>query len=369
MSAEIPFTDPHRQPPDDSRCKRLEHVFKPFFISLQVAGLYYPADYTQDGKLRWSVKRVYCTMNICLLWLGFVRILTIYDVSKETFNVTLFFKIVISTWSLVCAIQATSLYRGCSEVFPKFGRLWNELEKSEDANFHIKLKKKIAIYMIVGWLLVIFNIIFCLLVTFNTHLMDITFLPLTPDSEYYTTYQIILSAVTVWQSAAWVLPVVVSVVFAKYFINKYEMLAKMMKNNTADGKMEASELKGYRRQHEKITELVQCADDGMNACAAGVIVCNMAIICLIMYIIIWSSNVATNALNMATNLFWILTATACLCTFIVGGHHINIQVRLHAEPYTVVVNLHVNVNFKIHVSSHNWIVGIFFKIYKSNQTI
>ena len=338
MSAVIPFTDPHKQPPDDSRCKSFDQVFKSFFISLQLAGLYYPAEFTPDGKLRWTPKRVYCTINICLLWLVFARTISIYDFSNEAFDITLFFKIIVSMWTLVCAIQATSIYRGCSEILPKFGRLWNELEKSEDVDFHLKLKRKITIYMVFGWLLVILNVILNALVTFTTNLMEISILPLNSDSEYYTTYKIILSAVVVWQSTAWIFPIVVSVVFAKYFIYKYEMLDKMMKNNTVDGKMEASELKVYRRQHDKITELVQVADDAMKACAAGVIVCNTTIICLITYIMIWSSNVATNALNLATNLFWILTAVACLCTFLVGGHQINLQVWLYVEPCTAKIN-------------------------------
>ena len=335
MSAVIPVSEPHKILRNSSN-KRIAHVFKPFFISAQLAGLYYPVKYTPVGKQKWTLTRVYCAGNMCLLWLSFVRTLAIYDYSNEEFNAILFFKLVASLWVLLCAVQATTLYLSCSEKFPKFESLWNEIVKADDSCYHVKLRRNITIYMIIGWLLVCLNVLTLVYAMFMTDLLVVYMLPLTSDNRYYIIYQIFLSGIILWQSISWIFTPILLIVFTKYFIYKYQLLEEKIKNDAKDSQMEASNLRLYRLEHDKVTQLVQRADDVMNPCAAGVILCNIAIICLIMYITIWNSDANTKPVSMTANFFWIISSSICMSIFVVGGHRINYRVFLYSTSLLLV---------------------------------
>ena len=328
MSAVIPISEPHKIP-RESRNNQIAHVFKPFFISAQLAGLYYPVQCTPEGKQGWTFTRLYCAGNVCLLWLSFGRTLAIYDYSDEGFNAILFFKLVASLWVLLCAVQATAVYLSCSENFPKFEHLWNEIVQADDSSYHIKLRRNITIYMVIGWLLVCVNVLTIVYAIFMTDLLVVYMLPLTSENRYYITCQIFLSAIVIWQSTSWIFPTILLIVFTKYFIYKYQLLGQKIKNNARDNQMAASNLRLYRLEHDKVTQLVQRADDVMNPCAAGVLLCNIAIICLIMYITIWNSDANTNPVSMTANFFWIICSSICISIFVVGGHLINYRVCLY----------------------------------------
>ena len=76
-------------------------TFKPVMTMLKCFGIYFDIDKQGFGKSKWTMNRIYCTLVLCIVWLGFARSCYPYRYESE-FGAVLFTKLINSAWVSFC---------------------------------------------------------------------------------------------------------------------------------------------------------------------------------------------------------------------------------------------------------------------------
>ena len=113
----------------------LFQAMKPFFLSMKIVGLYFcktykgPEDENIKPKCRVTCSFVFSTIILFINWLNLLRLLSSLTTDFE-FGTTVFMKIVMTVWVLLCTINTTSCWLGCYRVegLPQFFIEWHQVQ-------------------------------------------------------------------------------------------------------------------------------------------------------------------------------------------------------------------------------------------------
>ena len=193
-----------------------DQLFQPLLKSLSVFGLHFKSETSSIGKILWTPGRMYSTVVVTVIWFRFICTLTAFTPSEE-FGALLFFKLVNSCFSLLCAFQATALHFSCLKTFKKFNMLWNEVERFNPVDQVTPIRKCISGITVVGWVLTVSNIAMIFALGSFTTMLDVSALPFTRGHSYFTVALGLSMVTSVWLSAAWIMAVIKNLAMAHYF--------------------------------------------------------------------------------------------------------------------------------------------------------
>ena len=302
-----------------------DDVFKSLLRSLPIFGLYFRAETTTSGKVRWTAGRVYGAVVVVMLWLFFLRTLMPFQYT-DNFGPQLFNKLAATTWAFLCASQGTAMHISSLKTFPRFKSLWNELEETPDFEFMTKFKDCLFVSVVLGWFLHTSNVLLGIAIGMFTNTMAPMLLPFLPGELLFVVSKITILIGAIWMSSAWIFSSITNILIARYLRYKFISLRIAIQTAVEDfnQKRAALDLKYFRQKHEQVTRLVQCADVTLQWQMVSVVVCNIAIVCLTLYELIWYIDV-NEAPTVIGNLFWMVVTSTTLFT-IVGYAY-----RVHAE--------------------------------------
>ena len=274
--------------------------------SLPIFGLYFHAETTTSGKVRWTAGRVYGVVVVVMLWLFFLRTLMPFQFT-DNFGPKLFNKLAATTWAFLCASQATAMHISSLKTFTQFKSLWNELEETPDIEFMTKFKDYLFVSVVVGWFLHTSNVLLGIAIGMFTNTMAPMLLPFRPGELLFVISKIIILIGAIWMSSAWIFTSITNILIARYLRYKFISLRIAIQTAVEDfnQKRAVLDLKYFRQRHEQVTRLVQCADVTLQWQMVSVVVCNIAIVCLTLYELIWYIDV-NEAPTIIGNLFWII---------------------------------------------------------------
>ena len=138
--------------------------------------------------------------------------------------------------ALLCASQVATWYWGSFENMCRYRQLWTELHKSEN-NRDCPMMARRTAWTLVGVAATVITTNWAVLtyMIFNTKLLDLIQLPLTPKSHYYIYCQIISIIVALWQSGSWIMPIVINYVMTRTLTESFQKLNKEIENGVSEG--------------------------------------------------------------------------------------------------------------------------------------
>ena len=240
--------------------------------------------------------------------------------------ILLFNELVSSCWTLLCAFQISAFHFSSLNTFDRFNILWNELEKSTNAAGHAALKRRVWICTFVGWFLVIGDLIMFVGMNSLTDTSDTTLLFVTQENRYFIVMHMFVMVASVWLSGSWIFPLLTNLVISNYLRHKYTVLNLDLRHAMIHSQQDNSflDIQRYRTKHEQITKLVQCADQVLQMQMATLIINDIAVVCLIMYVIIWYRSL--DAMYLFTIIFWLGYALIALFKVTYNAYRVNSEV-------------------------------------------
>ena len=138
--------------------------------------------------------------------------------------------------ALLCASQVATWYWGSFENMCRYRQLWTELHKSEN-NRDCPMMARRTAWTLVGVAATVITTNWAVLtyMIFNTKLLDLIQLPLTPESHYYIYCQIISIIVALWQSGSWIMPIVINYVMTRTLTESFQKLNKKVESGVSEG--------------------------------------------------------------------------------------------------------------------------------------
>ena len=161
---------------------------------------------------------------------------------------------------------------------------------------HAALKKRIYIYVVLGWIWILLNIV-------NASYIAIKH---TVNADSFVFYLQVVSAIYTY--AIWIPPFVLFTCLTDTLITGFknfnQKLSETIRNNPT---YFYDSLSGIRDMHRRLSNLVVAADSVLNQIAAVIIMTNLTMICCSLYSIIYSIYYLDDPIGMLASAVWFST--------------------------------------------------------------
>jgi len=236
----------------------------------------------------------------------------------------LFFKVIVVTWMILCAISQTTYV-----AISYNGSLDRMLQRIQISGICAKFSRKVAvIYTAIAWAMVLLNAGFVMYsLFFSGGYMDSMLAPIT--TYFYVSDllipRIVIYPVLVYFTAAWVFPHAMCFMLATIFTKQYQMLSisfERMLAKSDERRLSGSDIESIRQRHQEISMSVNDTDDFLMFHNAGAFCCQLGNSILILYNLIYfrASNDPVVIIMLA---YWMLGLLFALSVTTAGGIMVN----------------------------------------------
>ena len=306
----------------------IQKVLLPLIVSMRILGLYFE----KKNKLRTTrqFSRFYCLFVSVILWLNFIRILTIFTADSR--QQTLLLNLANTVLMVSGALVHTSCYRasvrgGILEVLQTFN-------KDICPRWANQLRIKVLILVVIAWSITVFTLISgsyalfsddgyrnTMLAPFNTIILNSSPLTLHVVSVLILVLLFYAAGSTCF-SLQW--NYVLSSIMSHEFKECTKMLCDIIKNSEA-GKLD---FEMVRSRHQTLCRLVEKVDDCVCLSNATYVVEFIFVIILYLYRFMCDPTaMINNPFDLFDCLFWIVSCVFGLSLVARAGIMINQSVR------------------------------------------
>jgi len=234
---------------------------------------------------------------------------------------------------LLCAISYSTYfavsYSGslCSVLY--------DVKLSEDC---AKYCRKIAlIYTCLSWMNFMMSVAFTTYSMFFTGgYLDIL---IAPVKTYINVSDLFIPRIAIcffgfYMNAAWIFPHTMGFMLAKIFSRQYENLGDAFDRTLRrcdERRLSDSDVETFRQRHQDISMNLKQADDLLRFHNAGAFCCQLCIVILLLYVLIFLRSRAADPVVLMMHVFWLLGASSGLTLTTAGGIMVNHYVRTSAN--------------------------------------
>jgi hypothetical protein len=261
------------------------------------------------------------------------------------FGPILFQQIAFIAWSLFCAISATCIsilslrQNGLHTFYLQLQYLTDCFASAECGQY---ARQKTTMYTVVGWLVLLVNMVYGGYGLYGTPAWESILYPITLSSPYYYVAAGVYLIVHLYLSAAWTLGAVFTFLVCKIIYHEFVTFNKALKQVTSGRKDVKDNIQRLRSWHQHLCHLVETADDMLTVEIGAGFVLYIVIECVVIYNLIWDQNVSSDILSLVTVISWVLLSMFHMALLSVAGGIVNevvstiiIILLLHEIPITV----------------------------------
>ena len=332
--------------------KTIADGLAPLLGSMKLFGLYFtrpPQDAGDDRNERsrkWNVNVIYGAAIVTLLWINFVRMLSVFT-QDDMYGPLLFFKLIDVIWSTQAAISQTAFYAACFS-----GRLALVFRQPLDDSSARHGRKFAAVLAVVAWTIIIScSVIFIYGLFFADGIMDVVIAPF--QCHIITSHLVVPRIITLfiifYLLSAYIFSQAMTFVLAMIFSNQFIRVSKALASCLDNKKRQMSDLdiERLRQKHQEISMTVTDADDYLMFSNASAFCCQLCCFIILLYWTIFFNSFVNDPVLFTSQVFWILLLSVGLTLTAAGGiivHHYVSRVRvsliccfLLAQVYTLCI--------------------------------
>ena len=286
---------------------------------------------TKSRRKLFQYHTIYCVAVLTLFVVFFVRSVSIFFIGEDA-GENFTFKIVVATWSFQITLNVAIMLKAshprwgnqklaCQNWDTKVVALMDCLEVYLNVN---KLQKILTAIFVVGCASILLEI--CLIPTIIFHQTSfgdtISKLFIAPlPINHYT--KVILCVLTVYQSVAWIVPVIHMVVTCIVVRSAFKVCKKALRITVDIGKETNTYptcLYRQRMLHLNITQCLELMDKDFQFMYANVFFTNIPIACFILYQILKTE---IDALTLTALIFWLSSTIIFVTVATIAGAAVN----------------------------------------------
>ena len=306
-----------------SRKRTTTECLQPLLRSMRLFGLYFSRPESDKKSCKWNGWMIHAVFVVALLWINFVRMLSVFT-SDDEFGLILLNKMIFVIWSFQCAVSQTAFYAASH-----LGRLQQVLLKIKLSDECAKYLRRIAnIYTAVAWSLIsIFSAFFVYGIFFAGGFMDLMAAPL----QIHVTIsnllipRIFLYVLTFYLLSAHIFPQLMTFLLAKLITFQFKFVEKELARclDSQDGLVGDSEIETIRLQHQKIAMCVSHIDDCLMFSNASAFCCQLSCFIINLYMLVFYNAAISDPVVISAYAFWTILMSVGLTFTAAGGIMIN----------------------------------------------
>ncbi|XP_067682885.1 gustatory receptor family protein 3-like [Haliotis asinina] len=317
----------HRNQTKKTHFPSIEDKLKPLLVSMKILGIYfdptqaknkvepsetYASKANPPGWWR-SVNRLYCYTVLLLLWFNFGRC----AVGLFPHDGSLPLRIITTSWMLHCALNATIIIAACQKFthLRSFYKHWDSLYSSKGSmasGYIFPLQCQcVRPGSAAGWLLTLVNIAAVYVLLFGDLPVSPAYIQALTRPFPASAWMIIFNMVLhVFQSGAWIFPVVFIAIFARILRGQFIQLGKILskKIDEADGHFPC-QLPELRFHYTQLCQAVDIVNRSFKWLLGVRVIFDMFLACFAAYQII---NGSSDTFVIAVDVFWLGGGVLCI---------------------------------------------------------
>ncbi|XP_046339200.2 uncharacterized protein LOC124120425 [Haliotis rufescens] len=316
----------------------IEDKLQPILMSMKIFGIYFdptqaknkvePSEtYTSQEKpprLWRSINRLYCYTVLLLLWFNVGRC----AIGVFPLNEGLPLRIILMTWMLLCALNATIVITACQKLthLRCFYKHWDSLFQcpvtdSLGCGFLFS-RHYCRVGTAAGWFVSLVNIAaLCVFMFGNLPLSPVyitTFARPFPESQLVVIFSVVLH---VFQSGAWIFPIIfmsiTSRVIRAQFFRFGQVLSKQIEQ--ADGHI-PHQLPELRFRYTQLCQAVDIINRSYKWLLGTCFILNIFLACFVSYEII---NGPLDTFVITVNVFWLGGSVVCILVLAISSSDVH----------------------------------------------
>jgi hypothetical protein len=229
---------------------------------------------------------------------------------------------------VLCALNATSFLRASHnpKSIRKFFTGFVKMKKYGGAFIcPFKTKKYIVLGTTITWILTIVNHGIVGYMMFATSFFDV--IVTDPFDKTQTTeimaMRVIHYILIFYVNALWMFPSPLQLSCALVIYKEFGLFCDHLRKNMTKDKRFTGNLELERRRFQKMTKIIEAVDSGLSIHQAASFVCDIACVCLMLYIILYYPEFVSTPVVMGGFIFWFFYAAADIIVVIISGVLIN----------------------------------------------
>ena len=259
--------------------------------------------------------KYYCLLVCILIWFQFLRILPAYWVAIDHREDIVVTRVSIMVWYLQCALNATILYRGCTQPDQLQSFVGALKEHSLRYPSRIpsqqqvdQLKRRLLVTARISWTFHALNILVVVVVMLEFNDTSKLYAAALTD-PFGTSLPSKITAVILYSltSSAWVFPITFSCGLCSYLYVRFKTLTTNLEAAISGSEdCFPPEIETFRRQHIHLCVCVRVLDRMMRNLIMASYVTNIPLMCFVMYNLVYSRG---EGLELGTLAFWLTVNT------------------------------------------------------------
>ncbi|XP_067682715.1 uncharacterized protein [Haliotis asinina] len=298
----------------------IEDRLKPLLVSMKILGIYfdptlaknkvepsetYPSRANPSGWWR-SVNRVYCYIVLLLLWCNVGRC----AVGLFPLDEGLPLRIILTTWVLLCALNATITVVACQKLthLRSFYKHWDSVFQCplrDSMGCGSKFPEQyLKIGTATGWFLGLFNVTALCIIMFCNLPISLVYIKAFarpfPESQWVIIFNLVMQ---VFQSGAWIFPIIFISITARVIRAQFLQLGSVISKRIeeADGHF-PDQLPELRFHYTQLCQAVDIVNRSFKWFLGARFVPDIFLACFVSYQII---NGPLDIFFIAVNVFWL----------------------------------------------------------------
>jgi hypothetical protein len=308
--------------------------------SMRLFGLYFtredPGMSSGKNAKKWNPWYIHAIIVLVLLWLNFVRILTVFTRS-DSLGPGLFNKLAMVAWMLQCAVAQTAFfiasYTGKLDSVLRQVRLEKECAKYA--------RKTVTIFTVSAWTVSVIYFLFLVYMLFFSKGNFSAFLtPFTTHIQlaYLLPERVIVMFFNVYLSISWVFPQAMTLLLATIFSHQFSALDKRFRKALdIEGNMEGIDIETFRREHHVLCRGVKRADRFVKVSIAGAFM-QLAIVIFMLYNVLFYTDLISDPFLVFVHVAWIMANGMGLTLTAASGIMVNNNVSITPTGLKVLSN-------------------------------
>ena len=288
---------------------QLYRTLRPMLLTMRIFGLYYLDEPTFKNTRFSKISFGYSIFTLAILWgnlgINFPAIIAMRSLDEVVVGGSLLI------WFAYCCFQGTALFfmcyrqRGWGEFFEVYQHAEDGLWNPEG---HIHLKKRVNVYVIACWAAIISNIGMVSYVVFMSDVFDSLYLfTFGNDTQQTMILKGFYMFLFIWLSAAWIIPVVLSVMMNDLLATNFRCFNGRLAEGTKRCPINLCSILGrIRDMHQHLINITNAADTLFSSIAAMAIVFNVTLVCCVLYGMIYNPFNVTGWVVTLTQAFWLV---------------------------------------------------------------
>jgi hypothetical protein len=307
----------------------LFQAFLPLLRSLCMLGMLHRRNTPQKGSVcaKPTASQVYCWIVTLIAW-AFVLKAAVAIRLVSGLGPYLLSTLAVIVYFVLCALNATSFLRAAHnpKSIRKFFTGFVKMKKYGGAFIcPYKTKKYIVHGTTITWILTIVNHGIVGYMMFATSFFDV--IVTDPFDKTQTTaimtVRVIYYIVFFYINALWMFPSPLQLSCALVIYKEFGLFCDHLRKNMTKDKRFTGNLELERRRFQKMTKIIEAVDNGLSIHQAASFVCDIACICLLLYIILYYPEFVSTPVVMGGFIFWFIYAAADIVVVILSGVLIN----------------------------------------------